>query len=72
MISLKVTDIDSSRKVIRVEQGKGRKDHYAMLSLGLLDLLRAWWRAGHQRGIMLPGGWLSPARTRSTPSPPAS
>ncbi len=43
--SLKVSDIDSSRQVIRIEQGKGRKDRYAMLSDSLLDLLRAWWLA---------------------------
>jgi site-specific recombinase XerD len=62
VVSLKVTDIDSSRQVIRVEQGKGRKDRYAMLSHDLLELLRAWWRAGHQRGVMLPGGWLFPGQ----------
>jgi integrase/recombinase XerD len=43
--SLKVSDIDSARMVIRVEQGKGRKDRYVMLSPQLLDLLRAWWKA---------------------------
>ncbi len=42
VVSLKLTDIDSSRRVIRIEQGKGRKDRYAMLSEPLLDLLRAW------------------------------
>ena len=40
---LSVSDIDSKRMVIRVEQGKGRKDRYAMLSPQLLELLRAWW-----------------------------
>jgi len=44
--SLKVGDIDSNRMVIRVEQGKGRKDRYVMLSSGICSkLLRAWWRA---------------------------
>jgi site-specific recombinase XerD len=62
VVSLKVTDIDSSRQVIRVEQGKGRKDRYAMLSLDLLELLRAWWRAGREKGVMLPGGWLFPGQ----------
>ncbi len=49
--SLKMSDIDSDseRMVIRVEQGKGRKDRYAMLSEPLLHLLRAWWRAGRAR-----------------------
>ncbi len=44
--------------VIRVEQGKGRKDRYAMLSPTLLEVLRAWWREGSARGKMLPHGWL--------------
>jgi len=39
---LRVSDIDSKRMLIRVEMGKGRKDRHAMLSLQLLDLLRAW------------------------------
>ena len=60
VVSLKLSDIDSERMVIRVEQGKGRKDRYAMLSEPLLGLLRAWWLAGRERGVMLPGGWLFP------------
>jgi integrase len=44
VISLKVGDIDSERMTLRVEQGKGRKDRYAMLSPVLLGRLRAWWR----------------------------
>ena len=67
VVSLKVTDIDSSRQVIRVEQGKGRKDRYAMLSLDLLSLLRAWWRAGREKGVMLPGGWLFPGQNPVNP-----
>ncbi len=62
VVSLKVTDIDSSRQVIRVEQGKGRKDRYAMLSPDLLALLRSWWRSGCAKGVMLPGGWLFPGQ----------
>ena len=62
VVSLKVTDIDPERQVIRIEQGKGRKDRYAMLSLDLLALLRAWWRAGQAKGVMLPGGWLFPGQ----------
>ena len=67
VVSLKVSDIDSRRQVIRVEQGKGRKDRYAMLSLDLLELLRAWWRAGHAQGVMLPGGWLFPGQNPVNP-----
>lgn len=67
VVSLKVTDIDSSRQVIRVEQGKGRKDRYAMLSHDLLELLRAWWRAGREKGVMLPGGWLFPGQNPVNP-----
>jgi integrase/recombinase XerD len=55
IISLKVEDIDSTRMVIRVEQGKGRKDRYVMLSPYLLDLLRAWWKAARPRGWLFPG-----------------
>ncbi len=62
VVSLKVTDIDSERQVIRVEQGKGRKDRYAMLADDLLELLRTWWRAGYEKGVMLPGGWLFPGQ----------
>jgi integrase/recombinase XerD len=53
--------------VIRIEQGKGRKDRYAMLSDPLLELLRAWWRAGRDRGVMLPGGWLFPGQNPVNP-----
>ena len=67
VVSLKVSDIDSSRQVIRVEQGKGRKDRYAMLSDPLLDLLRAWWLAARERGVMLPAGWLFPGQNPVNP-----
>jgi site-specific recombinase XerD len=67
VVSLKLTDIDSSRMVIRVEQGKGRKDRYAMLSEPLLHLLRAWWLAARERGVMLPGGWLFPGQNPVNP-----
>ena len=55
---LKVSDIDSERMVIRVEQGKGRKDRYAMLSPTMLTVLRAWYRAARSKGKILPNGWL--------------
>ena len=55
VISLKIGDIDSKRMVIRVEQGKGRKDRYVMLSPHLLELLRAWWRAARPTGLAVSG-----------------
>ena len=65
--ALKVGDIYSSRMVIRVEQGKGRKDRNAILSPQLLELLRLWWREGKRRGVMLPQGWLFPGRNSLEP-----
>jgi integrase/recombinase XerD len=52
---LKVFDIDSKRMLIRVEQGKGRKDRHAMLSPQLLEVLRAWWRQCRSQGWLFPG-----------------
>ena len=60
VISLKVGDIDSQRMTLRIEQGKGHKDRYAMLSPVLLERLRAWWRVARAQGKMLAGGWLFP------------
>jgi len=61
VVSLKLSDIDSTRMVIRVEQGKGAKDRYVMLSPPLLDLLRDWWRTAR------PQGWLFPGRDPINP-----
>jgi len=61
VVSLKLTDIDSERMVIRVEQGKGKKDRYVILSPNLLELLREWWRVARKKGWMSPGQpWLFP------------
>jgi integrase/recombinase XerD len=65
--SLKVDDIDSKRMLIRVEQGKGRKDRNAMLSPQLLTLLRLWWEEGKRRSVMLRHGWLFPGRSCTDP-----
>jgi site-specific recombinase XerD len=53
--ALRVEDIDSRRMVIRVRQGKGRKDRYVMLSPRLLDLLRRYWKAARPRTWLFPG-----------------
>jgi len=65
--ALKVGDIDSTRMMIRVEQGKGRKDRNAMLPQQLLELLRLWWREGKRRNVMLHHGWLFPGRSPVEP-----
>lgn len=67
VVHLKIADIDSGRMIVRVNQGKGQRDRYAMLSPSLLELLRAWWRHGHAQGKMLPGGWLFPGRNPVNP-----
>ena len=67
VVHLKVSDIDSQRMVLRVEQGKGKKDRYALLSPSLLKALRTWWRCAHSIGKMLPGGWLFPGRNPVNP-----
>ena len=54
-IRLKASAIDSQRMVIRVEQGKGQKDRYVMLSTNLLEILRAYWKAAHPTEWLFPG-----------------
>jgi integrase/recombinase XerD len=67
VVGLKVTDVDSGRMVLRVEQGKGHKDRYAMLSPVLLDCLRNWWRTARAEGKILHGGWLFPGQNPINP-----
>jgi len=67
VVAIKVGDIDRARMTLRVEQGKGRKDRYAMLSPVLLERLRAWWRAGRAQGKLLDGGWLFPGQNPINP-----
>ena len=62
--ALKVCDIDSKRMMLRVEQGKGRKDRHAMLSPQLLELLRDWWRIARPQVWLFPG--LDPINPMST------
>ena len=52
---LRVTDIDGQRMVIRVEQGKGRKDRYVMLSPHLRTVLQQYWRAQRPTTLLFPG-----------------
>jgi site-specific recombinase XerD len=61
VVALKVSDIDSARLLLRIEQGKGRKDRFAMLSPQLLELLRDWYR------IARPAVWLFPGRDPMLP-----
>jgi integrase/recombinase XerD len=67
VVHLTTGDIDSERRVIRVEQGKGKRDRYAMLSPALLELLRAWWRHARVQRQLLPGGWLFPGQNPVNP-----
>src|SRR5438874_2300516 len=53
---LRIQDLHSDRMQIRVEQGKGRKDRYTILSSKLLEQLRAYWR------VYRPAHWLFPSR----------
>jgi integrase/recombinase XerD len=65
VVALKVSDIDSERMLLRIEQGKGRKDRFAMLSPQLLALLRDWWRIARPQVWLFPGcDRISPLTTR--------
>jgi integrase/recombinase XerD len=61
VVALKLSDIDSERLLLRIEQGKGRKDRFAMLSPKLLELLRDWYR------VARPAVWLFPGRDPMLP-----
>ena len=61
LVHLRVSDIDGSRRLVRVEQGKGRKDRYVMLSSKLRTILREYWIAYR------PGGWLFPGQDPTRP-----
>jgi integrase/recombinase XerD len=65
--TLKVGDVDSERMLLRVERGKGGQYRNAMLSGDLLTLLRQWWKAGRQQGVMHRDGWLFPGQHAGKP-----
>ena len=65
-VSLKAAAIDSQRMVIRVDQGKGRKDRYVMLPPKLLAMLRDYWKRAH------PGEWLFPGDRPGQPVTPST
>jgi site-specific recombinase XerD len=54
-VHLKPTAVDGQRMVMRIEQGKGQKDRYVMLSPKLLDILRSYWRASRPQEWLFPG-----------------
>jgi site-specific recombinase XerD len=66
VVGLKVSDIDADRMLIRVEQGKGRKDRYTLLSPRLLEELRRYYR------LYRPRPWLFPQRRQGRPMAPSS
>jgi integrase/recombinase XerD len=65
-VRLRPDAINSLRMTIRVEQGKGQKDRYVMLSPKLLDLLRSYWR------VARPRNWLFPGDVAGQPITPAA
>jgi integrase/recombinase XerD len=65
-VRLKASAIDSQRMVIHVEEGKGRKDRYVMLSPKLLELLRAYWKAARPKDWLFPGAHPGCAISRET------
>jgi site-specific recombinase XerD len=70
VVRLKVKDIDSAQKIIRVEQSKGRKDRNVMLSPEMLDLLRQWWktrRRGFDSTTPVAERWLFPGQRPGKP-----
>ena len=55
VLNLKLTDVDGERMILRVDQGKGRKDRNVMLSPKLLETLRTYWRRARPRVWLFPG-----------------
>ncbi len=55
LISLKASDIDSARMLIRIRCGKGQKDRYAKLSAHLLSVLRDYYKRCKPGAVLFPG-----------------
>ena len=66
VLHLRVSDVDSARMTIRVEQGKGGKDRYTVLSRRLLEALRGYWK------ITRPTSWLFPSEETGHPLHPTA
>jgi site-specific recombinase XerD len=60
--SLKVIDIDSERMTLRIQEGKGGRERYAMLAPVMLERLRTWYRVGRAQGRILKDAWLFPGQ----------
>lgn len=67
LLNLRVDDIDSQRMVIRIRQGKGKKDRYARLTPGLLKLLRQYWREYQPQSWLFPGASIDKRYNIATP-----
>lgn len=67
IVHLKFSDIDGDRMLLRVENGKGRKDRFAILSPSLHRLLRQWYRHANKQQKILPGGWVFPGQNPVNP-----
>jgi len=70
VVRLRAGDIDAAQGIIRIVQGKGRKDRNVMLPQDLLALLRQWWQVrpeGHDKGVPMEQRWLFPGGTPGRP-----
>jgi site-specific recombinase XerD len=67
ILNLRIEDIDSRRMVIRIRQGKGKKDRYARLTPGLLELLREYWRDYRPESLLFPGAHPNKPYNLATP-----
>jgi integrase/recombinase XerD len=67
ILNLRLDDLDSRRMVIRIRQGKGKKDRYARLTPGLLELLREYWREFRPENLLFPGAAANKRYDLATP-----